>query len=60
MVGGCIQVFKKFGVEKFDPINERFDPNRHHAMFQVPDASKPSGTVAAVVKVCPRFVYQVC
>ncbi|KAM0941609.1 putative GrpE nucleotide exchange factor [Dioscorea sansibarensis] len=44
------EVFKKFGVEKFDPINERFDPNRHHAMFQVPDASKPSGTVAAVVK----------
>ncbi|KAH7689240.1 GrpE nucleotide exchange factor protein [Dioscorea alata] len=44
------EVFKKFGVEKFDPINERFDPNRHHAMFQVPDASKPSGTIATVLK----------
>ncbi|KAJ0986991.1 hypothetical protein J5N97_005347 [Dioscorea zingiberensis] len=44
------EVFKKFGVEKFDPINEHFDPNRHHAMFQVPDASKPPGTVAAVLK----------
>ncbi|KAK1630020.1 hypothetical protein QYE76_004335 [Lolium multiflorum] len=45
------EVFKKFGVEKFDPLNEKFDPERHYAIFQMPDASKPSGTVAAVVKV---------
>ncbi|CAO2175736.1 unnamed protein product [Urochloa humidicola] len=45
------EVFKKFGVEKFDPLNEKFDPNRHYALFQIPDPSKPSGTVAAVVKV---------
>ncbi|KQJ96321.1 grpE protein homolog 2, mitochondrial isoform X2 [Brachypodium distachyon] len=45
------EVFKKFGVEKFDPLNENFDPNRHYALFQIPDPSKPSGTVAAVVKV---------
>ncbi|KAJ1268058.1 hypothetical protein BS78_07G106900 [Paspalum vaginatum] len=44
------EVFKKFGVEKFDPLNEKFDPNRHYALFQIPNASKPSGTVAAVVK----------
>ncbi|CAD6265660.1 unnamed protein product [Miscanthus lutarioriparius] len=45
------EVFKKFGVEKFDPLNEKFDPNRHYAFFQIHDPSKPSGTVAAVVKV---------
>ncbi|RLM60449.1 hypothetical protein C2845_PM14G09390 [Panicum miliaceum] len=45
------EVFKKFGVEKFDPLNEKFDPNRHYALFQIPDPSKPSGTIAAVVKV---------
>ncbi|XP_058070801.1 grpE protein homolog 2, mitochondrial-like isoform X2 [Magnolia sinica] len=45
-----IEVFRKFGVEKFNPINEQFDPNRHYAVFQVPDASKPPGTVAAVLK----------
>lgn len=45
------QVFKKFGVEKFDPTNEQFDPNRHNAAFQVPDSSKPPGTVAVVLKV---------
>ncbi|KAL5205939.1 hypothetical protein ABZP36_034148 [Zizania latifolia] len=45
------EVFKKFGVEKFDPLNEKFDPSRHYAIFQIPDPSKPSGTVASVVKV---------
>uniref|UniRef100_A0ACD5UKT1 Uncharacterized protein n=1 Tax=Avena sativa TaxID=4498 RepID=A0ACD5UKT1_AVESA len=45
------EVFKKFGVEKFDPLNEQFDPERHYAIFQIPDTSKPSGTVAAVAKV---------
>lgn len=50
-----MQVFKKFGVGKFDPLNEKFDPNRHYALFQIPDPSKPLGTVAAVVKVCISY-----
>lgn len=49
--GFVFQVFKKFGVEKFDPTNEPFDPHRHNAMFQVRDNSKPPGTVAHVLKV---------
>ncbi|KAM3744136.1 hypothetical protein ACB098_06G029100 [Castanea mollissima] len=44
------EVFKKFGLEKFDPTNEPFDPNSHNAVFQMPDASKPPGTVAVVLK----------
>ncbi|XP_022151304.1 uncharacterized protein LOC111019268 [Momordica charantia] len=44
------EVLKKFGVEKFDPTNEPFDPHMHNAVFQVPDGSKPPGTVAAVLK----------
>ncbi|GMJ05063.1 mitochondrial GrpE 2 [Hibiscus trionum] len=44
------EVFRKFGVEKFDPTNEPFDPNMHNAVFQVPDNSKPPGTVAHVLK----------
>ncbi|CAL0310917.1 unnamed protein product [Lupinus luteus] len=44
------EVLKKFGVVKFDPTNEPFNPNRHNAMFQIPDASKPPGTVGAVLK----------
>ncbi|GKA79647.1 RNA-directed DNA polymerase, partial [Tanacetum coccineum] len=38
-------VLKKFGVERYDPVNEQFDPNRHNAVFQVPDSSKPPNTV---------------
>ncbi|KAJ0774396.1 putative GrpE nucleotide exchange factor [Helianthus annuus] len=44
------EVLKKFGVEKYDPTNEEFDPNRHNAVFQVPDDTKPPGTVAVVLK----------
>ncbi|KAK7387118.1 hypothetical protein VNO78_27642 [Psophocarpus tetragonolobus] len=44
------EVLKKFGVEKYDPTNEPFDPHRHNAVFQFPDASKPPGTVGHVLK----------
>ncbi|KAI7739646.1 hypothetical protein M8C21_003128 [Ambrosia artemisiifolia] len=44
------EVFKKFGVEKYDPTNEEFDPNRHNAVFQVPDDTKTPDTVAVVLK----------
>ncbi|XP_044497894.1 grpE protein homolog 1, mitochondrial-like [Mangifera indica] len=44
------EVFKKFGLEKFDPTNEPFDPHRHNAVFQVPDNTKAPGTVAHVLK----------
>ncbi|TYH30416.1 hypothetical protein ES288_A01G093300v1 [Gossypium darwinii] len=44
------EVFRKYGIEKFDPTNEPFDPNMHNAVFQVPDNSKPTGTVAHVLK----------
>ncbi|XP_044473689.1 grpE protein homolog 2, mitochondrial-like isoform X1 [Mangifera indica] len=44
------EVFKKFGLEKYDPTDEPFDPHRHNAVFQVQDNSKPPGTVAHVLK----------
>ncbi|KAG4213867.1 hypothetical protein ERO13_A01G084300v2 [Gossypium hirsutum] len=44
------EVFRKYGIGKFDPTNEPFDPNMHNAVFQVPDNSKPPGTVAHVLK----------
>ncbi|XP_024021198.1 grpE protein homolog 2, mitochondrial isoform X1 [Morus notabilis] len=48
------KVFKKYGMEKYDPTNEPFDPHRHNAAFELPDASKPPGTVAIVLK--PGYV----
>lgn len=41
---------EKHGVRKLDPVGERFDPNFHEALFEVPDASVPRGTVARVVE----------
>jgi len=47
----AFQVFKKFGVEKIDPTNEEFDPNKHNAVFQVPDPEKAPGMIAVCLKV---------
>jgi molecular chaperone GrpE len=45
-----LKVLEKHGVKKFDPLGEKFDPNLHQAMYQVPDQSRPAGTVAQVVQ----------
>jgi molecular chaperone GrpE len=45
-----LNALEKHGVKKFDPIGEKFDPNFQQAMFEVPDASVPSGTVVQVVQ----------
>ena len=44
------KVLEKHGVKKFEPLGEKFDPNVHQAMFELPDASRPAGTVAQVVQ----------
>jgi len=41
---------EKNGVRKFDPAGEKFDPNVHQAMYEVPDPSIPAGTIAQVVQ----------
>ena len=41
---------EKNGVKKFDPAGEKFDPNVHQAMYEVPDPSVPAGTIAHVVQ----------
>ena len=38
------------GVKKLEPLGQKFDPNFHEALFEVPDASAPSGTVVQVVE----------
>jgi molecular chaperone GrpE len=45
-----LKVLDKHGVKKFEPLDEKFDPNLHQAMFEVPDASRPAGTVARVIQ----------
>src|SRR5438309_4547793 len=45
-----LKVLEKHGVKKFEPLDEKFDPNLHQAMFELPDASRPAGTVARVIQ----------
>jgi molecular chaperone GrpE len=45
-----LKVLEKHGVKKFEPMGEKFDPNLHQAMFEMPDPSRPAGTVAQVVQ----------
>jgi len=43
-----LQIFSKYGIKKFRPIGEKFDPKKHSALFEVQDTTKPSGTVVLV------------
>jgi molecular chaperone GrpE len=46
-----LKVLEKHGVRKFEPQpREKFDPNLHQAMYEVPDPALPAGTVAQVVQ----------
>ncbi len=44
------KTLEKNGVQKLSPLGEKFDPNIHQAMYEVPDASMPAGTVVQVVQ----------
>jgi molecular chaperone GrpE len=45
-----MNVLDKHGVKKLEPQGQKFDPNRHQAMFEVEDASVPNGTVVQVMQ----------
>jgi len=45
------QVFKRHGLETISPLDEKFDPNKHEALFQVPVPDKDVNTVVDVQKV---------
>lgn len=46
-----MRTLKRHGVERDDPIDQEFDPNRHEAVFQAPMPDKKPGTVFVVQKV---------
>lgn len=45
-----LNVLDKHGVKKLEPLGQKFDPNRHQAMYEVPDAAASPGTVVQVVQ----------
>jgi len=38
-------VFQRHGIRKIEAVGQKFDPNYHQAMFEVPTSEKPPGTV---------------
>jgi molecular chaperone GrpE len=45
-----IKVMEKHGVKKIEPQGQKFDPNLHQAMFELPDPSVPAGTVVQIMQ----------
>ena len=44
------QALEKNGVKRISPLNEKFDPGLHQAMFEIPNAEVPNNTVLEVVQ----------
>ncbi|XP_050296234.1 grpE protein homolog, mitochondrial [Anthonomus grandis grandis] len=44
-------VFKRHGLEPVNPLNEKFNPNYHEALFQQEVEGKEAGTVVVVSKI---------
>ncbi len=47
-------VFERAGIERIDPMGEKFDHDYHQAMFEVPDSDQPNGTVVQLLQ--PGYV----
>ena len=45
-----LKALTRAGVNKFNPEGEKFDPNFHQAMFELPDPNLPNNSVAQVVQ----------
>lgn len=43
-------VFERHGIVHFDPKGEKFDPNFHQAMFELPSADAAPGTVMETIQ----------
>ena len=45
-----IKVMEKHGVRRIEPQGQKFDPNLHQAMYEIPDATVPAGTVVQIMQ----------
>lgn len=45
-----LKSLEKNGVKKFSPQGEKFDPNVHQAVFEIPNSDLPLGTVGQVIQ----------
>jgi molecular chaperone GrpE len=44
------KTLEKHGVRHLEPLGEKFDPNFHQAMFEIPNPEVPAGTVLQVMQ----------
>ena len=44
-------VMERHGIVTIDPMGEKFNPNRHEAMFEIPTGDAAPGTVVQVVEI---------
>ena len=54
-----LSTLEKNGVKKLDPKGEKFDPNFHQAMFEVPNPELPNNTVCEVIQEGYKIVQRV-
>lgn len=47
---GLLKAFAQFGVIKYGKVGDKFDPNLHDALFQVPDDTMEPNTVAQLLQ----------
>ncbi|NRQ13322.1 nucleotide exchange factor GrpE [Ensifer sesbaniae] len=45
-----LAALERHGVKKLEPEGQKFDPNFHQAMFEIPNADVPNNTVLQVVQ----------
>ena len=45
-----LNTLEKHNIKIIEPMGEKFDPNKHQAMFEVPDPEAINGTVVQVVQ----------
>lgn len=44
-------IFRRHGLVAVNPVGDKFNPNEHHAMFEIEDNTKEPGTVSIVTKI---------
>jgi molecular chaperone GrpE len=45
-----LKTLERHGVKRLDPAGQKFDPNMHQAMFEIPNPDVPAGTVVQVMQ----------
>lgn len=45
-----VKTLEKHGVKRLEPMGQRFDPNLHQAMFEIPNTEVAGGTVLQVLQ----------